>query len=97
MNEKDSLIVKQQLEIKKLKWIVSQYTKQLDKIDMILHCVGGPLNDRFFHYNKRVEDSFISKGYYLAGPLIEIDKLCETIKDIENFIISPEMEEENNE
>jgi hypothetical protein len=53
MNEKDRLIVEQQLLIRKLKLINDEYKENLNDIRIILYCVGGPLNDRWHHYNKK--------------------------------------------
>jgi hypothetical protein len=97
MSEKDDLIVEQQLEIRKLKYILEQYTNNLNKINGVLFCVGGPLNDRWHHYNKKVEDSFIEGGYYLAKPLNEISTLCYTYTDeeIKDFVVPSKKKDSN--
>jgi len=93
MNEKDKLIIEQQLMIRKLELIMDEYKEQLDTISGILHCVGGPLNDRYHHYNKKVDDTFIPEGYYLAQPLIMIDKLVYTYESIDDYVEIEEEEE----
>jgi len=94
MEEKDNLIVEQQLKIRKLELIMNEYKEQLDDISNILYCVGGPLNDRWHHYNKKVDDAFIPEGYCLAEPLIKISKLVSTYDSIDNFVGDKEDNEE---
>ena len=76
IDEQDRLIAEQQLKIRKLEQVMGNYKQQLT--------VGGPLNDRFYFYNKKVEDSFIPDGYYLAKPLAEIDKVIHIYDSIED-------------
>jgi hypothetical protein len=40
-----------------------------------------------------VEDSFISEGYYLAGPLNKISELCYTYENIEDYVEQSKEEE----
>lgn len=50
--EKNDLIVEQQLKIRRLEKISSEYEKRLKEINSLLVCCGGPLNDNFDKYNK---------------------------------------------
>lgn len=50
--EKDLLIVEQQLKIRELEFLTKNYEKSLIDIQGLLYCCGGPLNDNFKGYSK---------------------------------------------
>lgn len=49
---KNELIVKQQLKIARLKSELSRMNKAADEIHVMIHCIGGPLNDNKKGYTK---------------------------------------------
>jgi hypothetical protein len=53
MMEKDELIAKQQLEIENLKQRVSILNDALRNINLMMTCIGGPLNDNRKGYTRR--------------------------------------------
>ena len=54
----DELIAKQQREIEALKEENKRFVEAFDKIEMVLICVGGPLNDNKLGYTEKQLNPF---------------------------------------
>ena len=54
----EELVAKQQLEIENLKEDNQRLNKALNDINLLLICVGGPLNDNFYQYNEEQLKTF---------------------------------------
>lgn len=52
MDKRDKLIVSQQLEIQDLKAFKESALKDFREINLMLVCVGGPLNDNVLGYSR---------------------------------------------
>ncbi|OFW47569.1 MAG: hypothetical protein A2163_00675 [Actinobacteria bacterium RBG_13_35_12] len=47
----DELITKQQLDIEFYKQEVAEYSEKISKIQGLIYCIGGPLNDNRLRYS----------------------------------------------
>lgn len=49
---KDELIVKQQLELEELRAELAELKSSIQRANLIMICIGGPLNDNSLKYTK---------------------------------------------
>ena len=66
---KDQLIVKQQIEIADLKEKVFRLSKSVEKIRVIIYCIGGPLNDNALGYSRKQLSTF----YRIINAIDEVE------------------------
>ncbi len=66
-NEKDLLIVEQQIEIRRLNIRNRTLEKTIQEIQSVLYCIGGPLNDNKYLLSKEQLKDFFTISRLLDG------------------------------